>query len=252
MEYIIVNEGNIDAEHICCAITEKKGENCVGSKKAWLRDRFQDGLVFLKANARGKVFIEYLPAEAAWAPITAPGYFYIDCFWVSGQFKGHGHGRALLEQAISDAKEKGKAGLCVLSSKKKQPFLSDPKILKHMGFLVADTAPPQYELLYYPLGKAAPVPAFRPQVKDGTIKEQGLVLYHTNQCPFTDKYVPLGVAIAEEMGRTITVHHIQSKEDAQSAPCPFTTYSLYHNGAFVTSEIFSEKKWRQYLESNPD
>ncbi|MEG0759622.1 MAG: GNAT family N-acetyltransferase, partial [Raoultibacter sp.] len=65
MAIISVTQDNIADEHICCAITEKKGETCVASKKAWLKDRFSDGLVFKKLDERGKVFIECIPAEKA-------------------------------------------------------------------------------------------------------------------------------------------------------------------------------------------
>ncbi|SHF56978.1 hypothetical protein SAMN02745158_04246 [Lactonifactor longoviformis DSM 17459] len=58
MNFITLNQDNIDQEHICCAITDKKGEPCVSSKKEWMTERFKDGLVFLKLDARGKVFIE--------------------------------------------------------------------------------------------------------------------------------------------------------------------------------------------------
>lgn len=46
----------------------------VASKKAWLSERLQDGLVFLKSAERGKCFIEYIPAEYAWCPVEADGY----------------------------------------------------------------------------------------------------------------------------------------------------------------------------------
>ncbi len=139
MEYIKLTKENITDEHICCAISNNKDVQ-VASKKAWLSDRFDDGLVFIKADARGKCFIEYIPAEKAWAPVEAEGYMFIDCFWVSGQLSGHGCGRKLLEMCISDSREKGKKGLCVISSEKKKPFLSDPKFLSHMGFKVCDSA----------------------------------------------------------------------------------------------------------------
>lgn len=61
MEYIKLN---ITDEHICCAISSNKDVQ-VASKKAWLSDRFDDGLVFIKADARGKCFIEYIPASNA-------------------------------------------------------------------------------------------------------------------------------------------------------------------------------------------
>ena len=135
MDIIDVTSENLSSEHICCAISDKKGENCVGSKKDWMAKRFDDGLVFKKLNVRGKVFIEYIPAERAFAPIDAQGYMYIDCFWVSGKYKGQGNANLLLGECIKDSREKGKRGLVVLSSKKKKPFLSDPGYLKHKGLM---------------------------------------------------------------------------------------------------------------------
>nr|WP_257786422.1 YoaP domain-containing protein [Clostridium formicaceticum] len=39
----------------------------------------------------------------------------------------------------------------------------------------------------------------------------------------------------------------QSKEEVQKAPAPFTTYSLFYEGKFVTNEILSEKKFIDFL-----
>lgn len=46
MEIIKITKDNIDKEHICCVITEKKGESCIKSKKDWLKERLKDGLIF--------------------------------------------------------------------------------------------------------------------------------------------------------------------------------------------------------------
>ena len=54
MEYIRVTKDNIENEHICCAISNNRDVQ-VASKKAWLLDRFGEGLVFLKSVERGKV-----------------------------------------------------------------------------------------------------------------------------------------------------------------------------------------------------
>ena len=109
MELIKITHGNLEQEHICCAISNNKDIQ-VMTKKAWLKERLDEGLVFLKCNVRGKCFIEYIPAEYAWAPVEADGYMYIDCLWVSGQFKGHGYSTLLLDECIRDSKEKGKKG----------------------------------------------------------------------------------------------------------------------------------------------
>ena len=101
MEYIRVTKDNLDTEHICCAISNNRDVQ-VSSKKAWLADRFGEGLVFLKSVERGKCFVEYIPAENAWVPILADGYMYIDCLWVSGSFKGHGYSSDLLNACIEE------------------------------------------------------------------------------------------------------------------------------------------------------
>ena len=56
MEYIKVTKGNLEQEHICCAISNNTDAQVL-SKKEWLLGRFDDGLVFLKSVERGKCFI---------------------------------------------------------------------------------------------------------------------------------------------------------------------------------------------------
>lgn len=249
MNIITVNASNIDTEHICCALSEKKGENCVGSKKAWLKDRFEDGFVFKKLDARAKVFIEYIPAERCFAPITAPNYMYVSCFWVSGKYKGHGYANQLLQSCIDDAKAKGKQGLVTLGSKKKMTFLSDPKYLKYKGFEVCDQASPSFELLYLPFNKDSEKPTFNDCMRSGKIENKTLTLYYSNACPHTDKYVKLAENLLVEKNVTYKIVKLTSVEQAQAAPTPCTIYSLFINGEFVTNEILTEKKLMEYLQT---
>jgi len=242
MEIITLTKDNLENEHICCAISSNNDCQVV-SKKQWLLKRFEDGLVFKKCDVRGKCFIEYIPAEKAWSPIEAEGYMYINCLWVSGQFQGQGNSNLLLAECIRDSKEKGKKGLVILSARRKLPFLSDPKFLRYKGFVLADTAEPSYELLYFPFEENALKPRFKDHVKTPKIKEQGFVLYYTNQCPFTAKYVILIENIANQKGIPFKSILLETTEQAQNAPAPFTTYSLFYNGEFLTNEILSEKKF---------
>ena len=175
MNYIRVTKDNLESEHICCAISNNKDVQ-VASKKAWLLDRFDEGLVFLKSTERGKCFIEYIPAEFAWNPIDAPGYLYIDCLWVSGSMKGHGYSNDLLNECIRDGKTQGKKGLCILSSAKKKPFLADPKFLKYKGFSVCDEADNGVQLWYLPFNEGAEKPKFRECARHPHVDEPGYVL----------------------------------------------------------------------------
>lgn len=103
MNYIRITKENVDKEHICCAMSGKQSL----AKKEWMKQRFDEGLVFYRSEERGKCFIEYIPAENAWVPIEADGYFYINCLWVSGSMKGHGYSNDLLDKCIWDAKMQG-------------------------------------------------------------------------------------------------------------------------------------------------
>ncbi|MBR5986545.1 MAG: YoaP domain-containing protein [Clostridia bacterium] len=242
MDYIKVTKENIGAEHICCAISNDRDVQ-VASKKAWLAERFDEGLVFLKSVERGKCFIEYIPAEYAWVPIDADGWMYIDCLWVSGSFKGHGYSNDLLSACVSDSRAQGKKGLCVLAAAKKLPFLADPKYLKHKGFSVCDEADNGIQLWCLPFSEGAEKPAFKACAKHPHTDEKGYVLYYTSQCPFNAKYVPIVEQAAKEHGIPFKAVHIQTREQAQSAPTPVTTYSLFKDGEYLTNEQMNDTKF---------
>lgn len=247
MEYIRLTKENLEKEHICCAISNHQDIQ-VSSKKAWLSERFDEGLVFLKSTERGKCFIEYIPAENAWNPIEADGYMYIDCLWVSGSFKGHGYSNDLLGECIQDSKSKGKKGLCILAAAKKKPFLSDPKYLLHKGFQVCDEADNGIQLWYLPFENNAEKPSFKECARHPHTDKPGLVLYYTNQCPFNAKYVPIIEELAREKEIPFRTIHLQSKEEARNAPTPITTYALFYNGSYLTNEQMNDKRFLKLLD----
>ena len=232
---------------MCCAISNSNDIQ-VSSKKAWLSERFEDGLVFLKSAERGKCFIEYIPAENAWNPISADGYMYIDCLWVAGSFKGHGYSSDLLNACIEDSKNKGKKGLCILAAAKKKPFLADPKFLKYKGFQVCDEAGNGIQLWYFPFVENTTLPQFKECAKHPHIEEMGYVLYYTSQCPFNAKYVPVIEGIAKEKAIPFKAIHLQSKEEAQNASTPITTYALFLDGNYITNEPMNDKRFLKLTE----
>ena len=246
MEYIRINKDNLAKEHICCAISNNDDIQ-VSAKKSWLKERLDEGLVFLKSTETGKCFIEYIPAEYAWVPIKADNYLYIDCLWVSGSFKGHGYSNDLLNACIEDGKKQKKLGLCILSSAKKRGFLADPKFLSHKGFEAADEADNGIQLWYLPFKKDAQKPAFKDCARKVRIKDKGIVVYYSHQCPFTAKYVPVIEKIAAEKGAAFKAIQFKDKKSAQNAPTPVTNYALFKDGKYITNEIQSDKKFLKLL-----
>ena len=247
LEIIKLTEENLSDEHICCAFSDKKCADGYQAKKDWLRNNFKDGYTFKKLNVRGKVFIEYVPAEKGWVPVDAPDYMLINCFWVSGRFKGQGHGKALFEECVTDAK--GMNGLIVVVANKKQPFMSEKKFFIKQGFSLCDTAAPYFELWYKPFKESAPKPKFKDIARHGTCDVQkGLSVYYTNACPFTEYYVNTELArVAAEKGYPLAIKKLETREQAQNHFVPHTIYSLFLDGKFVTQHIINEKYFDRFI-----
>lgn len=248
-KFIQLNHENISKEHICCAISDKKCVNGYNLKKQWLKNQFDDGYVFRKLDVRGKVFIEYVPTENAWIPIHAPKFILINCFWVSGKYKNQGFGKQLYLDCENDAKSQNKDGIAVIVANKKQPFMSEKKFFQKQGFQLADTANPYFELWYKALKEDAEIPKFKAIAKSAEcdIKE-GLAVYYTNACPFTDYYTNVVLKErAEKHDISLTIKHLQTREEAQNHFVPHTIYSIFLDGKFVTQQILSEKSFEKMI-----
>ena len=238
-QYITLTKENIDNEHICCAFSDKKCSEGYDKKKAWLRDELDKGYVFKRLDARAKVFIEYAPSENSWIPVDAPNFLMINCFWVSGQYKGQGHAKALLKSAIDDAKAQGKNGLVTVVGTKKFHFMSDTKWLLGQGFTIIESLPYGFSLLALKFDENAPNPSFKENVKSGECAEKnGLVIYYTNRCPFTDYYVNGALwVLAQEINIPLKIIKLETMKQAQEAPIPATIFSAFYNGKFLTTDM---------------
>lgn len=240
MEKIItLNRTNIDTEHICCAISDKKCKDSYELKKQWLKKEFENEYVFRRIDARAKVFIEYGPAEKGWVPITAPHYLLINCFWVSGQYKNNGYGKELLRLALEDAEKQGKNGLVTVVGTKKFHFMSDTKWLLRQGFETCEDISTGFSLLTKKLKPEAVNPSFNECAKtDECSNKNGLVAYFSNRCPLSEYHVTTSLKeTAEKRNLPLEIIKLQSAEEARQAPTPATIFSLFYNGKFITTDI---------------
>ena len=135
-EFINLTTENLTSEHLCCIIRTRKPHPGVEAKRAWLLKRIEEGHVFRKLNKKAVVFIEYAPLEKAWIPIIGENYLYIYCLWVTGEEKGKGYAKELMEYCLADAKSKGKSGVCMLGSQRQKAWLSDQSFAKKYCFEV--------------------------------------------------------------------------------------------------------------------
>lgn len=245
-EYVNLTLGNIDDEHICCAIGDPKHQFGVDKKKEWIKNKLKDGHVFRKLNARGKIFIEYEPVETAWVPIDGINYEYIYCLWVAGSFKGKGIGKELLEYCINDSKQKGMSGICTLVSKKKKPFIGEKKFFEHYGFKVVDTIA-DYELLALQFDNSEP-PKFRDNVKLMKIESQDFTIYYSNECPYVEYEVKELLDYAEKNNIKLNFVKIDSLEKAKNVPCIFNNWANFYKGNFISNTILNANSFNKLIQ----
>ena len=244
-KYINLSLENIENEHICCAISDKKHQEGVNQKKEWIKERLKEGHVFRKLNDRGKVFIEYEPIETAWVPILGKNYEYIYCLWVAGSFKGKGIAKELLEYAIKDSKEKGMNGICTLTSKKKKPFVGEKEFFIHYGFKVVDEIG-DYELLVLQFNNSE-TPKFNDTARNMKIDNQDFTIYYSNECPYVEYEVQELTEYAKNKNIKINFIKIDTLEKAKNVPCVFNNWANFYKGEFISNTILNANSFEKLI-----
>ncbi len=243
--YLNLDTDSIAQEHICCAIGKGKHQKGEQIKRDWLAQEFHHGLVFRKLNERGKVFIEIVPSEYALKPIVAPNFMVIHCLWVSGKFKGHAHGKTLLDFAIEEAKKQNKDGICVLAGKAN--YMTDSKFYRYFGFEKVDqTDNGIFELMSLAFDESATIPQIAKPAKTSVLVGGcDVTVFTTPQCPFVPTCLDDLKTVAAEMGLNVNIVNVKSHQEICEAPSPFGTYGVFLNEKFVTHEMQNEKGYQR-------
>lgn len=107
------------------------------------------------------------------------------------------------------------------------------------------------ELLAYKNNKKSMNPTFNPAVKHNLCTNQnGLTVYYSNQCPYTDYYTnTILKELAKKANIPLNIINIATREDALNCPSPFTQYSVFLNGKFITHDILNENKFNKIIQA---
>lgn len=234
-DFVNLTTENLANEHLCCIIRSKKPHQGISAKKQWLSDRLNEGHVFRKLNAKATVFIEYAPLETAWVPITGDNYYYIYCLWVYGSDKGKGYGKSLMEYCLSDAKKKGKSGVCMLGAKKQKSWLSDQSFAMKFGFEVVDTTDNGYELLA--LSFDGTTPKFTENAKKQSIENKELAIYYDMQCPYILQKIEIIKQFCDTQKIPVDLIKVDTLQKAKELPCVFNNWGVFYKGKFETVNL---------------
>ena len=247
MDTKVIDYRNFKKEHLCCVLRDRNGEGRIAAKRAWLENVFEDGLVLRKGDVKGKVFMEYIPAEDAWCPVDAPGYMFIHCYRVDPKYQGQGFDTALWREVTAECRIKHKKGFCVLVGAADMPYLNKKADFEGRGFRLAAKVAPYFELWYLPLGDDAGVPSFLAEMDEAEVGGDGFVLYYSHQCPHTAKAVPLLEAKGRELGAELKVIRLADQKEARAIPCPYTAFALFYDKKFVTHEILTPSQFQKIM-----
>lgn len=244
-DFVNLTAENLADEHLCCIIRSRKPHPGVEAKRRWLADRLSEGHVFRKLNAKGVAFIEYAPLETAWVPVVGENYVYIYCLWVSGDFKGKGYGRELMEFCLADARGQGKSGVCMLGAQRQKAWLSDQSFAKKFGFEMADTAENGYELLA--LSFDGTTPRFAPEAKAQKIDSRELTIYYDMQCPYVLQSVEWAREYCRANGVPAAFIEADTLQKAKALPCVFNNWGVFYDGNFETVNLLNAASLERIL-----
>jgi GNAT superfamily N-acetyltransferase len=250
MEHIIrtIDPSNLDRYGFYCYKSKTK---TVGyhQKREWLMNNLPEGvrLKIIYEGDRSAGFIEYAPGEYTWRVVNAPGYLVIHCMWVVGSGKSKGYGSRLLNQVLDEAASRGLNGVVNVSSQ--STWLTPKAFFLRHGFEVVDHAPPSFELVVKRFGNAT-LPSF-PQDWQSRLQRlpQGLVVYHSGQCPYNAMFVTSLLNAANSMSLPALAVELKScHEVRQLSPSAFGTFGVVYNARLLSYRPMGGKTLREMLE----
>ncbi len=100
-----------------------------------------------------------------------------------------------------------------------------------------------------PLKDNVEKPMLMNTVKEAVCEDNGgFKVFYSHQCPYMTYYVELQKKVANAHHVPYEAVLIDSKEKASNSPSPFTIYSLFYKGKFITQELMAEKKFTKTIE----
>ena len=237
----------------CCGIKDSSHPGVI-SKRRWILRHLKLGLsakILIDDDGRPCGYIEYLPGKYAWRGVNATGYMFIHCIWNhSRRNRRKGWASAMIEACISDAKVSKMYGAAVIT--RESPWMAGSALFESNGFLLVDTAPPDYKLWMRKLKPSAPNPAFR---KSGATRaarfKDELAIVRSDQCPYIAKFTAEICAAAQrDYGITPRVVELKSFRDAQNAPTPYSVFSIISRGNLLADHPISSTRFRNIMRSS--
>lgn len=246
MKIVNVSPENTEEHSFFCIKNIK--EPGFKAKNKWFNKRYSEGLrikVVYSNDEKLVGFIEYVPAEFAWRPVDADNWLFIHCIMVyPNKYRSSGAATNLINEAISEAKEKGLNGVCTMSSQ--GSWIATKQLFLKAGFEKADKKG-RFELMSYRLKPDAINPKFI-DWENELKKYNGWHLRYADQCPWHEKGVQALIKSAAERKIKLNIKKIKSSSEAKKMPSGFGVFALIKDGKLLEDHYISKRRFETIVE----
>ena len=242
---INVDSTNFELDAVPCADLKNPNSNELFKyNRNWLLARFEDGMVFTKLDTPDEAFIEYLPAEKAWKPVSAPGYIFINQLYVAEDQPDDWFKSELLQHCEVDNADKN--GIVMMlgneAFKKRQHFFLERGYLEHAHL-------PGFTLLVKKFRPEAPSPYFALTMQDAPnpIQAHQITIKYADQSSFINYYIYEMKKVFEDMGFEVQLAKLNSATEARESGSPYGTFGVFLDGHFLTCELLNRSKIEELI-----
>lgn len=217
-------------------------------KIEWFRQYYPHGLrikALLTKRGGYQGMLEYIPGKYAHRPVEADGFMFIHCLFVGfkTEYKGKGYASAMLDICIREAESLMMNGVAVVT--RKGSFMAKKDIFVKKGFVVVDTAEPDFELLVLRFNKNAADPQFKISSTDRY--GDGLIVMRSAQCPYSVKNVDAIIKTAKNLELNADLVELNDAESARQTPSAFGTFCIIHNGEVISHHPISNTRFENIM-----
>ena len=249
IEVIDLTPENI-ADYGVCGYKEVEKHLELRRKIDWFKQYYPRGLrikVLLSKTGGYQGMLEYIPGVYAHRPVEAKDYMFIHCIFVGfkNEYKNKGYASSLIDECIRDAEDKKMKGVAVVT--RKGSFMAGKEIFLKKGFIVADKAKPDFELMVMKFDQNAISPQFK--VMSAEKYKKGLTIIRSPQCPYTIKNVDAMIETTKRMNIEATIIDLKDSDSAQNAPGAFGTFCIIYEGEIISHHPISNTRFENIMKS---
>jgi len=220
---------------------------CFHQKVNWFCEQYTDGLRMIACTEQSssKVigFIEYVPVEKCWRPVSGSNAMMIHCLWTNGKAIQHlGIGRTLLEMVEQEARACSMDAVCTITSD--GSFMADRTIFEKQGFYQSASEGKE-QLMVKSFNDSVDLSIRTDRMVPADFKQ--ITFIYTGQCPWISRFVTEVQPLLAELNLSAEIIELKTPEEAQRAPSLYGSFNLIIQGKIVTDRNISLTRFKNIL-----